>query len=369
MILINILFKICSILFFIFIYLNQNDLKSKINLILYIIIFYTFSPNSFFIYIIFIFIYLLFLLVTVVLPCFSYRMESIGNPSSQNVAAGIVPDDESRNEVEANKIDSATAKQNDGATKRKETEARSRAWEHFEKIKDANGTTQQAKCIYCSAKFNANPNKHGTSSMRNHMLQCKKMPHSKDSRQALLTFKPDRVEANGNEPVGLVGTWKFDQELIRAALAKMVVIDELPFRFVEGEGFRNFVYAAYPRFKIPSRWTVNRDCFASYVDERTKIKTFFKEHSQRVSLTTDSWTSNQRINYMCITAHFIDDEWRLHKKIISFVPISSHRGEYIAKALESCLIEWGLINIFSVTVDNASSNNVAISYFKKKLMT
>ena len=72
---------------------------------------------------------------------------------------------------------------------------------------------------------------------------------------------------------------------------------------------------------------------------------------------------------MCITVHFIDDEWRLHKKIISFVPISSHRGEYIAKALESYLLEWGLMNIFSVTVDNASSNDTSIAYFKKKLLT
>ena len=72
---------------------------------------------------------------------------------------------------------------------------------------------------------------------------------------------------------------------------------------------------------------------------------------------------------MCITVHFIDDEWRLHKKIISFVHVSSHRGEYIAKALERCLLEWGLMNIFSVTIDNASLNDTTIAYFKKKLLT
>ena len=71
---------------------------------------------------------------------------------------------------------------------------------------------------------------------------------------------------------------------------------------------------------------------------------------------------------MCITVHFIDDEWRLHKKIISFVHVSSHRGEYIAKALESFLLEWGLMNIFCVTVDSTSSNDTTIAYFKKKLL-
>ena len=70
---------------------------------------------------------------------------------------------------------------------------------------------------------------------------------------------------------------------------------------------------------------------------------------------------------MCLTAHFIDDEWKLHKKILSFIPIGSHKSEYIAKALENCLLEWGLKNVFTVTVDNASSNDTAMSYFRKKL--
>ena len=69
---------------------------------------------------------------------------------------------------------------------------------------------------------------------------------------------------------------------------------------------------------------------------------------------------------MCITAHLIDDDWNLHKKIISFVPVTSHKGEYIAKALESCLLEWGLKNVFSITLDNASANDTAVGFFLKK---
>ena len=68
---------------------------------------------------------------------------------------------------------------------------------------------------------------------------------------------------------------------------------------------------------------------------------------------------------MCITAHYIDSEWKLQKKMISFVPVTSHRGEYIAKSLENCLLDWGLKNIFTLTIDNASSNDVALGFFKK----
>ena len=50
------------------------------------------------------------------------------------------------------------------------------------------------------------------------------------------------------------------------------------------------------------------------------------------------------------------------KKIISFVPVTSHRGEYIARSLEHCQIEWGVKNVFTVTVDNTSSNDTALGF-------
>ncbi|XP_031099798.1 zinc finger BED domain-containing protein RICESLEEPER 2-like [Ipomoea triloba] len=223
--------------------------------------------------------------------------------------------------------------------KRKEVETRSPVWDHFEKVKDSSGVVMHARCIYCAKLYGGQSKKHGTSSLRHHMLNCLKNLHSKDVRQSLLTFQPvvsPSPETGVN--VGVLTTWVFNQDAIRRALAEMILIDELPFRFI-------------------------------FSDERVNLKKLFRTSCQRVSITTDTWTSVQRINYMCITAHFIDNQWKLHKKIISFVPVTSHRGEYIAKALETCLLEWGLKNIFTVTVDNASSNDTAMGFFKKKLLS
>ena len=58
--------------------------------------------------------------------------------------------------------------------KRKEIDARSKAWEHFERIKDEKGVTIKGLCIYCGKKLNAHTKFHGTSSLRNHILICKK---------------------------------------------------------------------------------------------------------------------------------------------------------------------------------------------------
>ncbi|KAL4291279.1 hypothetical protein GQ457_14G015580 [Hibiscus cannabinus] len=68
---------------------------------------------------------------------------------------------------------------------------------------------------------------------------------------------------------------------------------------------------------------------------------------------------------MCLTAHFIDDTWKLHKMIINFCPIAGHSGELIGRAIEKCLLEWGLKRILTVTVDNASSNDLAVKYLKQ----
>lgn len=70
---------------------------------------------------------------------------------------------------------------------------------------------------------------------------------------------------------------------------------------------------------------------------------------------------------MCLTAHFIDDDWNLHKRIINFCPIVGHTGVLIGRAVEKCLIEWGLKNILTITVDTISSNDVAIHHLKNVL--
>ncbi|KAA0048579.1 putative transposase [Cucumis melo var. makuwa] len=69
---------------------------------------------------------------------------------------------------------------------------------------------------------------------------------------------------------------------------------------------------------------------------------------------------------MVITAHFIDDDWNLHKRILNFCQVANHKGDTIGRAIEKCLEGWGIDRLFTVTADNASSNDVAIAYLVKK---
>ncbi|CAN1338966.1 Zinc finger BED domain-containing protein RICESLEEPER 2 [Linum perenne] len=144
----------------------------------------------------------------------------------------------------------------------------------------------------------------------------------------------------------------------------MIIIDELPFRFVEHLGFNYFMSIACPRFIMPSRRTVTRDSWDFYLDMKAKLKEVFMVCEGRICLTTDTWTSIKQMNYMCLTAHFIDRNWKLRKKIIGFRQVFSHKGTAIAEAIMACLDEWGIDKVFSITVDNASSNDTAIQHIK-----
>jgi len=112
----------------------------------------------------------------------------------------------------------------------------------------------------------------------------------------------------GDRSVGNLVIAKYNVQKIREALAKMVIVDELPFKFVEGEGFHDFMKTVESRFKISSRYTVMKDCMKMFISEKEKLREMFLTTSARVCLTTDTWTSIQNLNYMCVTCHFIDSD-------------------------------------------------------------
>jgi len=70
---------------------------------------------------------------------------------------------------------------------------------------------------------------------------------------------------------------------------------------------------------------------------------------------------------MTVTASFIDDNWQLHKKVISFFKVKGHKGEDIGKNLLRCLTEWGLDKVMTVTVDNASANDNGVAILRRQL--
>ena len=95
------------------------------------------------------------------------------------------------------------------------------------------------------------------------------------------------------------------------------------------------------------------------------MKIFVEKSTQRISLTTNTSTSIENINYMCLIAHFIDDDWQYHKRILNFHQVPNHKGETIGKLVESLLLSWGIDKIFTLTVDNVASNSGTVTYLNR----
>lgn len=194
-----------------------------------------------------------------------------------------------------------------------------------------------------------------------HSKVCYKNP-------ALLLKDPNQTNLVSGEGGFLVPTsQRFNAAACRKAINTFVILDEHSFRVVEGVGFKQMCKQLQPQMAIPTRRTVARDCFQLYLAEKSRLKAFFKSDCTRVALTTDCWTSIQNLSYMATTAHFIDTAWKYQKKIISFSLVPNHKGDTIGMKVEDVLREWGLRKVSTITLDNATANDVAVSYLDRRL--
>ncbi|KAL5824460.1 hypothetical protein ACOSQ3_020523 [Xanthoceras sorbifolium] len=122
---------------------------------------------------------------------------------------------------------------------------------------------------------------------------------AKDPKQmCLVKLKQTQIssfatkEGSGSE--SSIGLGCFNKEETRKALAKMLIVDELSFRFVEKQGFQEFFRARMLLFDIPSRRIIVRDIMQLYLDEKAYLIKLFRKSKVRVCLTTDTCDINPK---------------------------------------------------------------------------
>ena len=126
--------------------------------------------------------------------------------------------------------------------------------------------------------------------------------------QQILNFQPSGSDVDSLPLIG--PNAKYDDNKIRESMANWVLGTEQPFTAVEDELLVKMMKTATPLFEKISRATSRTDSFKVYEHEKKKLKALTKAAS-KISLTTDFWkSSHQKIEYMVITAHFIDQNWR-----------------------------------------------------------
>nr|XP_027067613.1 zinc finger BED domain-containing protein RICESLEEPER 2-like [Coffea arabica] len=251
------------------------------------------------------------------------------------------------------------------AFQKKKRARKSEAWDDFEDVKVGPQKTIYSECKHCQSKFKKT--KTGTtSSLLRHRKNCpKRLEKLKivEARQQKLNFPAADSSSNAHS---LLHTGKFDMAAMRQSAAEWVLMHEHPFSIVEEDGFNLMMKKGMPEWQKISRTTNKKDCLSVYEREKQKLKHLLSK-VKKISLTTDLWKSkNQKIEYMVITGHWIDSQWRLQKRVLNFVHVPPPRpGIAIADAIYKCMLDWGIESkIYTVSVDNASNNDTALRCLK-----
>ncbi|KAA8546764.1 hypothetical protein F0562_003193 [Nyssa sinensis] len=134
----------------------------------------------------------------------------------------------------------------------------------------------------------------------------------------------------------------------------------------EHEGNRDLHSFLNPTVKPITRNTAKSDVLKLYKREKDKLQHVIESIPSRICLTFDLWSSIATYGYLALTAHYVDENWILQKKILSFHHMPPpHSGPILAEKVIHLLKEWGIEKkVFSLTLDNAKYNDGLIDVLK-----
>ncbi|XP_057948280.1 zinc finger BED domain-containing protein RICESLEEPER 2-like [Malania oleifera] len=255
-------------------------------------------------------------------------------------------DDECNITPSSDKSEKNSSSINDGTNKKRQRRKTSAAWDEFYLLPiDVDGK-QKAKCKKCGAEYVANASTHGTANLRRHINNCP-LRDNYDVKQMHMDYGT-KLHAK-----------KIEQDVYREKMAIAVIKHCYPFSWVEHEGNRDVHKYLNPDVKPIARNTAKADVLKIHKREKEKLKLTIQSAFGRVCLTSDCWSFPTTEGYLCITVHFVDENWILHSKIINFSHMPPpHSGVALSEKIFSVLKEWGIDSkIFSITLDNATAND------------
>lgn len=131
--------------------------------------------------------------------------------------------------------------------------------------------------------------------------------------------------------------------------------------------FERLIQKAFnPKYKSVSRTTTRNDLKKCFKTMCTRLINDIACLRGSISLTSDMWRAVSKQEYICVTSHYIDSNWRLQKIFIGFRAMYfEHTGENIFHTISSVMSDFNIMDcIISITLDNAASNAKAIQYFE-----
>jgi hypothetical protein len=189
--------------------------------------------------------------------CYSCVSISVGNLLVSNFSfttteSSSLPESHEPIQVddEGTDEDVEAADENCRKAKRKRTSV---VWKEFKEV-EVRGVSM-AQCTYCKKKLSAKGGS-GTNHLHAHLRTCtmRKIKLGGLKTNKTLTQSSLRMKSEGGKMS--IEHYTYDQDVARKALASMIVLHEYPLCLVDHIGFRRFVSALQPLFKMVTRNTI-----------------------------------------------------------------------------------------------------------------
>ncbi|KAG9452676.1 hypothetical protein H6P81_005580 [Aristolochia fimbriata] len=233
----------------------------------------------------------------------------------------------------------------------------SAVWDSFTKISTKNG--EKASCNYCQRLFACNSSS-GTSHLKRHLEVCTLTGVEK--KQTRLSFAPLSSEKQGKALTTKHGLVKFDQKRCNLALGRMIILHAYPMEIVEHIGFINFIKSLQPQYEMITRHAVLYYCLEIIREEKQALRNLLDKTIGQISLTLNHWNPFHGPGYLIIVAQFIDNDWKLQTKVLSFkifdmVP-SFQVESALLDSILTCLIEWKIEDrISTISMEGCSMDD------------
>ncbi|PWA68809.1 BED zinc finger, hAT family dimerization domain protein [Artemisia annua] len=96
-----------------------------------------------------------------------------------------------------------------------------------------------------------------------------------------------------------------------------------------------------PKFNMGDLNTVQGDCVAAYLSERSTVENLIAQMLGQICFTLDLWNSNNTTGYIFIMGQFTDSDWNIHKRLLKVVmePYPESDSAF-TNVVSACLSDW-----------------------------
>jgi hypothetical protein len=157
----------------------------------------------------------------------------------------------------------------------------------------------------------------------------------------------------------------------RALLLDFMVSNNLALRVVDSQSHCRLIQHCNASILSIGKSTLIQDLDKTFILAQSALKVELQEHIKvggRISITTDAWTASNEKEFIAVTGHWINKDWKQRSQLLDIVHLTDpiHCGEYLVEQLLSVTNDFNITKyIFTITRDNTSPNDSMLNQFEE----